>query len=120
VNEYLHSIAGREITAKDFRTWAGTVLVAEALAAHGCCATQTEIKRAVVEAIDATAAQLRNTRAVCRSSYMHPAILEAYEDGVTISDIARRPRRTITGMQPEEQFVLALLRRGERQLRKAA
>jgi DNA topoisomerase-1 len=78
VNEYLRQISGREITAKDFRTWAGTVLAAIAL--HSL-AEKTPTKKASVAAIKLVAQQLGNTAAVCRKCYIHPAIIEGYLQG---------------------------------------
>ena len=120
VNDYLHSIAGREVTAKDFRTWAGTVLVAEALDMHGCSETITEAKRAVVAAIDDTAERLGNTRAVCRSAYVHPDVIHAYENGVTLSELTARPQRLAEGLRPVEQLVLSMLKQRGKRLRKAS
>jgi DNA topoisomerase I len=77
VNEYLKSIAGEEFTSKDFRTWAGTVLAAEALHALEPPAG----KQKLAQAIDAVARQLGNTKAVCRKCYIHPAVIDSYLDG---------------------------------------
>jgi DNA topoisomerase-1 len=81
VNAYLRHISGDDFTAKDFRTWAGTVLAAQALARLARFKSQTEAKRNVVQAIAAVAKRLGNTRSVCRKCYIHPAILAAYMDG---------------------------------------
>jgi len=81
VNAYLQSIAGEAFTSKDFRTWAGTLLAARALRALGPCATPAEGRRNVNRAIEAVAAELRNTKAVCRKCYVHPAVIEAYLEG---------------------------------------
>ncbi|HET7458542.1 MAG TPA: hypothetical protein VFJ74_12905 [Gemmatimonadaceae bacterium] len=81
VNAYLRDVAGQEVTAKDFRTWAGTMLTAESLREVGPAATKKEAERNVVAAIDRTAARLGNTRSVCRKYYIHPALVEAYLDG---------------------------------------
>jgi DNA topoisomerase I len=81
VNAYLHDIAGRDVTAKDFRTWAGTMLTAQALRAVGPAPSGRQAERNIVAAIDATAARLGNTRSVCRKYYIHPALLEAYLEG---------------------------------------
>jgi DNA topoisomerase-1 len=78
VNEYLREVSGRDITAKDFRTWAGTVQVAAALAVCDEPTSAAAGKREVVAAIDAAAERLGNTRSVCRSSYVHPAVIDAY------------------------------------------
>jgi DNA topoisomerase I len=85
VNDYLRAIAGQEFTAKDFRTWAGTLLAARALAACEPCRTQAEGKRNVNRAIEDVAKRLGNTTAVCRKCYIHPALLEAYMCGRTIA-----------------------------------
>ncbi|HSH22645.1 MAG TPA: hypothetical protein VK975_01115, partial [Acidimicrobiales bacterium] len=81
VNAYLREVAGPDRSAKDFRTWGGTVVAAETLAGVGGYSTKTEADRNVVAAIDAAAERLGNTRAVCRSCYVHPRIPEAYVEG---------------------------------------
>jgi DNA topoisomerase-1 len=81
VNDYLRDIAGSDFSAKDFRTWAGTVLAYRALRALQPADTPTDAKRNVVAAIRETAGRLGNTPAVARKSYVHPAVLEAYLDG---------------------------------------
>jgi DNA topoisomerase-1 len=104
VNDYIHSIAGDGFTAKDFRTWAGTVLAVRTLRALAPCANRGQAKKNVVECIKAVAAHLGNTPAVCKRSYVHPAVLDAYLGGA------------IHGVRAasEEHFVRALLRRVER------
>jgi DNA topoisomerase-1 len=81
VNDYLHEATGSEYSAKDFRTWAGTVLTAEELFGLGPAASQSAAKRNVTAAIRCSARQLGNTPAVCRKSYVHPAILASYLEG---------------------------------------
>jgi DNA topoisomerase-1 len=81
VNAYLREISGDDFTAKDFRTWAGTVLAAQALARLAKFKSKTEAKRNVVHAIECVASRLGNTKAVCRKAYIHPAIVAAYMDG---------------------------------------
>jgi DNA topoisomerase-1 len=81
VNAYLHEIAGEGFTAKDFRTWAGTVLAARCLRDLGPFETETAMKANILEAVDTVAARLGNTRAVCRAAYIHPAVLLGYEAG---------------------------------------
>ncbi|MGE0158141.1 MAG: DNA topoisomerase IB [Gemmatimonadales bacterium] len=81
VNDYLHEIAGPGVTAKDFRTWAGTMLAARALCEIGPARLVRQRKKNVVAAIDRVAERLGNTRAVCRQYYIHPVILEAYDRG---------------------------------------
>ncbi len=84
VNAHLREITGRDITAKDFRTWGGTMAAAMALRAEGPAATQREAERNIVEAIDIVSKRLGNTRAVCRKYYVHPALIEAYFEGRTV------------------------------------
>ena len=81
VNEYLQEVTGEPFTAKDFRTWAGTVLTCQLLRDTGPTETERERNANIVSAIDAAAARLGNTRAVCRSSYIYPAILQRYAEG---------------------------------------
>jgi DNA topoisomerase-1 len=88
VNAYLRDAAGDDFTAKDFRTWAGTVLAARALRDLGPFADPAEVKSNVVRAIEVVAAKLRNTPAVCRSSYVHPAVLASYAHGRLLEDEA--------------------------------
>ena len=83
VNEYLRKASGRDITAKDFRTWGGTMVAAVPLRALGPAASLMEAKRNIVLALDAVAERLGNTRAVCRKYYVHPALLIAYHLGLT-------------------------------------
>src|SRR5205809_7151163 len=80
---YLREITGRDITAKDFRTWAGTMLAARELFSLGPAKTQREAERNMIRAIDAVAKRLGNTRAVCRKYYVHPGLVRAYLQGLT-------------------------------------
>lgn len=81
VNEYLRDIAGPGITAKDFRTWAGTMLASQELRGTGAAASRREAERNVIAALDAVAERLGNTRAVCRQYYVHPGVVQAYLGG---------------------------------------
>jgi len=120
VNEYLREISGHDFTAKDFRTWAGTVLAAKALAEAATFKSATEAKRNVVAAIESVAKKLGNTTAVCRKCYIHPAILDAYMDGATIQTVKARAAklaRSRGALTPEETAVVGIL---ERRLRKTA
>jgi DNA topoisomerase-1 len=81
VNAYLRESTGRDFTAKDFRTWAGTVLACRALLGIGRAPSQAQAKRNALQAIDAVAGVLGNTRSVCRSSYIHPSVITAYQAG---------------------------------------
>ena len=81
VNAYLKSITGQDYTSKDFRTWAGTVLAAQLLVEAGACGSETEGKRTMLRVVECVAKRLGNTKAVCRKSYIHPAVFDSYCDG---------------------------------------
>ena len=111
VNGYLREISGHDYTAKDFRTWAGTVLAAMALREFEAVTNQRQAKKNIVKAIEAVAATLGNTPAVCRKCYIHPAILNSYLEKGTIEAIEQRAgQRLASGsLEAEERMVLALL-----------
>ncbi len=113
VNEYLREVAGEEFTAKDFRTWAGTVLAALALREVAAFESTAQAKRNITLAIESVARQLGNTPTISRKCYVHPAVIDAYLDGVTVSALKRRTERriaeTVTSLAPEEAMVLGLL-----------
>jgi DNA topoisomerase-1 len=114
VNAYLRQISGADITAKDFRTWAGTVMAAVALGELGAAANQAQAKRNVTQAIEGVAARLGNTPAICRECYVHPGIVDAYMNGtlsLQIEDADPRPLGEPAGLRPEEAGVLSFLRR---------
>jgi DNA topoisomerase-1 len=114
VNDYLRDISGSDFTAKDFRTWAGTVLAAMALAELKTFDTEAQAKKNIVQAIETVAGKLGNTRAVCRKCYIHPEILNAYVDGSLLSNLGRQAATLATPagkLRPDEAAVLALLRR---------
>ncbi|MEO7189798.1 MAG: DNA topoisomerase IB [Vicinamibacterales bacterium] len=113
VNAYLREVAAQDFTAKDFRTWAATVLAACALRQFAEETTVRGRKKAVVQAIDTVASKLGNTRAVCRKAYVHPAVLDAFMTGSTVEGAL-----SVTGspvsfsrLSPEEQAVLSFLGR---------
>ena len=114
VNEYLHKTTGREITAKDFRTWAGTVLAATALREFERFDTQATAKANVRAAIELVAARLGNTPTVCRKCYVHPAILKAYLDGTLYFSPKKSASTKIdkggNAMKPEEIAIYDFLR----------
>ena len=109
VNAYLKEIAGGDITAKDFRTWAGTVMMARFLSTSDPFASATQAKRVLSAAVRQVAAALGNTAAVCRKSYIHPAIEEAYLKGAFVLKAAGG-RPGLAGLSGEEEAVIALLR----------
>jgi DNA topoisomerase I len=114
LNEYIGEHMGEEFTAKDFRTWGGTLQAAVSLAEHGVEETETEAKRAVARVMSKVGEKLGNTAAVARSSYVSPAVVEQYLDGRTIDDFRPRHLRVVgardTGLDREERALLALLR----------
>jgi DNA topoisomerase I len=83
VNDYLREVSSSDITAKDFRTWGGTMVAAVALRTMGPATSRREADRNILRALDAVAERLGNTRAVCRKYYVHPALLDAYQLGLT-------------------------------------
>jgi DNA topoisomerase-1 len=114
VNDYLREISGHDFTAKDFRTWAGTVLAAQALREFEKFDSQAQAKKNVVRAIESVAAQLGNTRAVCKKCYIHPEILGSYMDGELTETFMRRAaklEKKLGKLPPEEAAVLVLLQR---------
>lgn len=91
VNDYLQAIAGEDYTAKDFRTWSGTVLAAVALRELEKFDSQAQAKRNVVRAIESVAKKLGNTPTICRKCYVHPSVIESYLNGSMLK--ALKPRR---------------------------
>jgi DNA topoisomerase-1 len=111
VNAYLREISGRDITAKDFRTWAGTVLMARFLGASGQFESETKAKRAISAAVKQVAAALGNTPSVCRKSYIHPAVTGAYlGGGFALEAVQVGAPPEPKGLRPEEAAALSLLR----------
>ena len=112
VNEYLREAAGGDYTAKDFRTWAGTVLAAMALREFEAFDGEAQAKKNIVRAIEQVAARLGNTPGVCRKCYVHPAILDAYLDGSMVHALRERAdAAAMKDLRPEEAAVLVLLQR---------
>jgi DNA topoisomerase-1 len=114
VNEYIKSVTSQEFSAKDFRTWGGTLLAATELAEMGCCEDARQAKKNLAAAVRRVAEHLGNTPAVCRSCYVHPKVLEAYTRGKSIEEFRPRRARRISRSQPdytvEEVALLKLLR----------
>jgi DNA topoisomerase-1 len=116
VNAYLRKITGRDITAKDFRTWAGTVCAIAALRQLPHVTSATQTRRNLRDAIQEVAARLGNTPTICRKCYVHPRVLSCYLEG----SLARRSEsvgeaasdHSPDGLRPEEAAALALLRSG--------
>ncbi|WP_285047558.1 DNA topoisomerase IB [Paracoccus sp. SSJ] len=112
VNDYLRRISGRDVTAKDFRTWTGTVLAAKALAAHEAFDSEAAARRNLHKAIATVAARLGNTPAICRKCYVHPAIIDAYLTAELKIELRDQTHDALgdAGLSPEERQVLRLLR----------
>ena len=114
LNEYIQEYLGEEFTAKDFRTWGGTMLAAIAFAEAGAPTSETDSKRKEAAVMRVVGERLGNTPAVARSSYVSPAVVDQYLEGRTIDDFRPRHLRVVgaraTGLEPEERAVLSLLR----------
>jgi DNA topoisomerase I len=115
VNDYLREISGQDFTAKDFRTWAGTVLALHALTAAESAASDVEARRIVNAAIEEVAGSLGNTVSVCRACYVHPAVIEAYLDGslasVRVSRVRSNGTNAADRYRPHEAALLRFLRK---------
>jgi DNA topoisomerase-1 len=125
LNDYVREYLGDEFTAKDFRTWGGTLIAAIALAERGPAETEAQAKRVIPAVMRRVGEELGNTPAVARSSYVSPAVIDQYLDGRTIEDFRPRHLRVVRareiGLDPEEQALLSLLRSWKiRQSRAAA
>ncbi len=113
VNEYLRSIAGQEFTAKDFRTWTGTVLCAFFFCEMEVATTARQMKKCVAQVIDRVSARLGNTRAVCQRCYVHPAVIRAYTEGALQTLIEAEEAVTdeaTAALRPEEARMLRIVR----------
>jgi DNA topoisomerase-1 len=114
LNDYVRTYLGDEFTAKDFRTWGGTLIAAIALAERGPVEKESEARRVVTSVMRRVGRELGNTPAVARSSYVSPAVIDQYLDGTTIEDFRPRHLRIVgardVGLDREEQALLSLLR----------
>jgi DNA topoisomerase-1 len=123
VNQYIREIADEDFTAKEFRTWAGTLLATRALREMGPPRSERHAKKQVVAAVQAVAKQLGNTPAICRKCYIHPAVIEAYMEGSVSRGRVRPPRALkppTARLDSEEAWVLRLLRRAAQRERRRA
>ena len=114
VNDYLRRIADAEFTAKDFRTWAGTVLAAQALKELAAFDTKAAAKKNILQAVKSVSSRLGNTPTVCRKCYVHPQVFDAYMDGHLVATLQQRAeeelRDNLPTLSSEEAAVLMLLR----------
>ena len=119
VNDYLRTITGEDYTAKDFRTWSGTVLAALALQEFEKFDSEAQAKKNIVRAIESVAEKLGNTPSICRKCYVHPAVLDAYLEGTVLEVLRERTEQELTedlhALQPEEAAVVAMLQQRLRQ-----
>jgi DNA topoisomerase-1 len=120
VNRYIRKLSGQDFTAKDFRTWAGTVLAARELHAAGPCTSETAGKRTIVAAVKGVAARLGNRPATCRKYYIHPAIIDAYSDGSLFPVMAQGEHQHAAyaglGLRPEEYAVMVIVAESQQKL----
>lgn len=120
VNAYLRNISGHDFTAKDFRTWAGTVFATNALRELGTFETQTQAKKNIGQAIEVAAAHLGNTKTICRKCYVHPGVVDAYLEGNLLTKLNEQDKQdnpaihdtntNTEGLRPEEVRVLEFLK----------
>ena len=117
INNYLKEITAPEFSAKDFRTWGGTLLAALELAEIGAADNAATLKKNIVKAVKQVAEQLGNTPTVCRASYIHPTVLKSYESGVTLAEFEKKKKRRIKSAQndyePEETALMKLFQSSE-------
>jgi len=120
VNVWLRETTGQDFTAKDFRTWSGTVLAAREFAAAGPAPNQSEAKRITVSVIKNVARRLGNRPATCRKYYVHPAIIDAYADGSIFPTMAAGEQQSNAyaglGLSPEEYCVMVIVARHQENL----
>jgi DNA topoisomerase-1 len=114
VNDYIKAATAPEFSAKDFRTWGGTLLCAVELADLGVTEDETRAKKNIAKAVERVAARLGNTPTVCRASYIHPLVIESYLKGTTLEEFRPRKERRVQRQQPdylpEERALLKMLK----------
>ncbi len=117
INNYLKEATAPEFSAKDFRTWGGTLLAAQELAEIGCCDDENLLKKNILKAVKNVAEHLGNTPSVCRASYIHPAVIKSYESGLTIEEFTPKKKRKIKRIkaeyEPEELALMKLFQNGD-------
>lgn len=119
INNYLKAATAPEFSAKDFRTWGGTLLAAAELAEIGCDGDENCLKKNVVKAVKSVAEQLGNTPTVARASYIHPKVIDSYENGLTISEFTPKKKRRIKRLnaeyEPDELALMKLFKNGNKE-----
>ncbi len=118
INDYLKSATAPQFSAKDFRTWGGTILAALTLADIGKTEEENALKKNILKAVKKVAEQLGNTPMVCRSSYIHPTVLKSYESGITLEEFSEKKSRKVKRIQaeyePEEIALMKLFKLNEK------
>ena len=116
INQYLKTATAPEYSAKDFRTWGGTLLAAIELAEIGGCDDEKVLKKNILKAVKKVSEQLGNTPTVCRGSYIHPTVIKSYEKGVTLEEFTEKKKRRIKRVnseyEPEERALMKLFQNG--------
>ncbi len=111
LNDYLKNVTAPEFSAKDFRTWGGTLLAALELAEIGAAEEEKTLKKNILRAVKKVAEQLGNTPTVCRASYIHPTVLTSYQSGLTLAEFGKKRKRPIKFSQAEyEPEEIALMK----------
>lgn len=114
INDYLKQTTAPEFSAKDFRTWGGTLMAALELAEIGAADDEKELKKNIVRAVKKVSEQLGNTPTVCRASYIHPTVLKTYEKGITLDEFRPKKNRIIPRVEaeyePEEKALMKLFK----------
>lgn len=117
INKYLKEATAPEFSAKDFRTWGGTLLAALELAEIGCSEDEKQLNKNILNAVRKVAEQLGNTPTVCRGSYIHPKVIESYKNGITLEEFTERKKRKIERIEPEyepeERALMKLFKNGK-------
>lgn len=110
VNDYLREISGQDFTAKDFRTWGGTLLALQAFQAIGPCESRTQARQNAVRVVRRVAEQLGNTPAVCKKYYIYPALVEAFLEGTLFDRLDSQPPTNIPGLEADEDVLIGLVK----------
>lgn len=121
INRYIKELTSEEFSAKDFRTWGGTLQAALELSDAGICDDEEKMKQNILAAVERVADKLGNTPEVCRTSYIHPAVIDSYRSGVTLDEFTPRRRRhikTLAEMTPEERALVKLFEKFRKNGRK--
>jgi DNA topoisomerase-1 len=109
VNEYIKNICRESFTTKDFRTWTGTVYAIEALSELGCCESEADAKKKIVQALDLVAKRLGNTRTVCKKYYVHPVIIDLFVNNQLQELLQLEEAKSVDGLSKVERILMNIL-----------